>query len=388
MRPLRLVLVACIAGLALALAQAWIADAWRRLTYQNPVGTRLAKPCIAANICDHIVDHARLVAPGDIGLVNATFAGILAESDVDIRVVFASANGAGGLDAPGGAAAMEQLRVGSPTKEQRGVLLQFDTTGRRLRIDVGYGLEGYFPDAFVAYLIDQHSRLFFDAQERGLALQMIARLLHHRIREATLGSEFDPQFLAAAPATQYLSGGAGATRGAESGVEITQPAALADAGAVFTAGATPRQTYATYLRLLAAPQWLAESDLFTAESRAYLRRLPLSPAYRHFILMQEYGKAFEIVEREGHAILYFTGTPFVSPHFLVREGDVWRIDIGAELNATTEHVGSPYTWSIKTLEEPAIGRFRDLVVDLDGHLRIRGGDNQPLPIRESGRARR
>ncbi|MFO1265804.1 MAG: TPM domain-containing protein [Rubrivivax sp.] len=381
-------LVACIVGLALALAQAWIADAWRRLTYQDPVGTRLAKPCIAANICDHIVDHARLVGVGDIGRVNAMFAGILAESDVDIRVVFGSADGANGLDASGDAAAMERLRVGSPTQEQRGVLLQFDTTQRRLRIDVGYGLEGYFPDAFVAYLIDQHSRLFFDAQEGGLALQMLARLLHHRVREAVLGSEFDPRFLAMAAATQYLSGGAGATRGADSGIEVTRPAASDDAGAMFAAGVTPRQTYATYLRLLAEPQWLADSDLFTAESRAYLRQLPLSPAYRHFILMQEYGKAFEVVERGGHAILYFTGTPFVSPHFLVREGDVWRIDIGAELNATTEHVGKPYTWSIKTLEEPAISRFRDLVVDLDGHLRIRGGDNQPLPIRGLGRARR
>lgn len=379
MRRLGLILGACVMGLALAFASAWIGDVWQRATYRAPAGTRLAKPCVADNICDHVVDEARAIPIGEIGRVNHYVAQMLAESDVDVRLLLR--RGGAGLDATGGVAAMEALRVGSTTREQRGVLLQFDMDERRLRMDVGYGLEGYFPDAFVAYLLDQHSRLFFETQQPLVALQMLLRLLHHRIREAILGGEFDPRFLTLLSDAPPLSGGAGATRSAQAGVEVASAAPAGEVDLTYRAAASPAQTFSQYLRLLAGPEQLADSDLFTAASRAYLRRTPLSPAYRHFILMLEYGKAFQIVERADHAILYFTGTPFASPHFFVREEGGWRMDIGAELNATTEHVGGVYTWSIKTMDEPAIARFRELVVVVDGHARIQGGDNQPLPRR-------
>jgi hypothetical protein len=49
---------------------------------------------------------------------------------------------------------MQDLKIGLRGREERGVLFLYDTAGQRLRIEIGYGLEEYFPDAFIGYLIE------------------------------------------------------------------------------------------------------------------------------------------------------------------------------------------------------------------------------------------
>jgi len=209
------------------------------------------------------------------------------------------------------------------------------------------------------------------------------RLLQHRIREAVLGGEFDPRVLQALRSTQHFSGGAGVSATmapaapSRADTQTPSPAAWSPAAA----DASPEQTYFNYLRLLADSQWNPDADVFTAQSRAYLRQLPLSPAYRQFILLGEYGKRYRIEERGDRALLFFTDTPFVSPHFLVREDGLWRIDIAAEVSNTVEHVGGAYTWAYRGAGDVYSERFGDLLVNLQGYRRFRAGDNRALPIR-------
>jgi hypothetical protein len=122
-------------------------------------------------------------------------------------------------------------------------------------------------------------------------------------------------------------------------------------------------------------------ELFTPASRAYLASLPISPAYRQFILFAEYGKAHRIVERGGLAMLYFTGTPFVSPHFFVKDGGAWRMDMIAEVRDTVERVGGPYTWDYRGRDDDYSRAFPDLLVKIQGYWRIKDGDNRALAIR-------
>lgn len=335
--------------------------------------------------CRHVYDAAGALSASDLPRFEDYMRSILRESDVDIRFAFIAGTGKRSIEEVA-TDVVGELRIGGRTAQERGVLLLYDIEGRRLKVEVGYGLEGYFPDAFVGYLVRDHAQQFFEAGDLGLGLRLLLRLLQHRVREAVLGTEFDPRVLHAMGAGGQLSGGAGVT--------ATMPSARSAPGtpadrmseqdrARYRAGNTPSQTYSAYLAWLSHRVFDPNVDLFTPASRGYLASLPLSPAYRQFILFGEYGKTFKIVERGPLALLYFTNTPFTSPHFFVKEGGAWRIDMNAELRNTRERVGGPYTWDYRGSSDEYTRAFSDLLIQTRGVQRIKGGDNRSLPIRGS-----
>ena len=228
--------------------------------------------------------------------------------------------------------------------------------------------------------------MFFETDDITTGLRLMLRLLQHRIREAVLGGDFfDPRVLQALHSPN-LSDGAGVAATlplrAPSGTSAAPP--RNGKAAEFAATASPQGTYANYLRVLADPTWNPQADVFTVASRAYLANLPLSNAYQQFILLGGYGKRHKIVERGDLALLVFTGTPFVSPRFLVREEGIWRIDMIAEVRNTIEHVGGEYTWAYRGEGDAYTHRFGDLLVNLKGYRHLRDGDNRALPIRGGG----
>jgi len=79
----------------------------------------------------------------------------------------------------------------------------------------------------------------------------------------------------------------------------------------------------------------------------------------------------------------FTGTPFVSPHFFVRQDGRWRMDLATEVRNTHEHVGGEYTWAYYGQGDRYTQTFGDLLTTIKGYRRIRDGDNRALTIRGS-----
>jgi len=53
--------------------------------------------------------------------------------------------------------------------------------------------------------------------------------------------------------------------------------------------------------------------------------------------------SYKIVERENLAILYFTSTPFMSPHIFIKENGKWQMDILAEVYNTREMGSGVFT---------------------------------------------
>lgn len=341
--------------------------------------------CPGPGACRHVYDMAGALPPQDVPRFEQYMGWIQRESDVDVRFAFVRDTGSRSIEQLA-VDMVDEMRIGGRTREERGVLLLYDMRGQRLKVEVGYGLEAYFPDAFVSYLAHEHARLFFESGNVTVGLRLMLRLLQHRIREAVLGTDFDPRVLQAVKARGTLSGGAGVTAALPSGGGAGAPAAarMGEAErARFRAQDSPAATYAAYLAWLSHPVFDPDVDLFTRESRAYLAQLPMSPAYRHFILFGEYAKRYQVVERGGRALLYFTGTPFTSPHFLVNEGGLWRMDIGAEVRNTVERVGGVYTWDYRGRGDAYTQTFADLLTDIQGYRRIRDGDNRALVIRGS-----
>jgi uncharacterized protein len=352
---------------------------------ENAINNAHRAACNAGLWCKHVKDAAGLLPDEDRWRLDQYSRWVFRESDVDMRFVFV--NGTGGKKIEQFAVdTVEALGIGGKTREERGVLFLYDLAGKKARIEVGYGLEGFFPDAFVSYLIHDHARELFASRDISLALRLLLRMLHTRIRQAVLGAQFDPGALEVARSARNLSGGAGATVATETGVAGgPRPGALpAELRRKFGPQPSPADAYSRYLQWLALGVFDPDLALFTGGTRSHLARLPMTTAYFDYILFQEHGRSHRIEVRGDLALLYFTSDPLVSPHFFVRGREGWQMDIASEVANIRNRVGGVYIWDYGGApDNPYTRAFGDLLYNAYGYTRIRGGDNRALPIRGS-----
>ncbi|WP_373975465.1 TPM domain-containing protein [Chitinibacter sp. SCUT-21] len=328
----------------------------------------------------HIIDKADFIPVVDIPRFEQYMSWILRESGIDVRMVFLPNMGNKPIETLA-VDLMSQMQIGKQTGQQRGILLLYDVQGQRLKVEVGYGLEAVFPDVFVNYLVEKHTKTFFASGDVSLGLRLMLRLLQHRMREAVIGNDFDPRTISIASELPHLSGGAGVKSELEVGTTRNKPVAQPNNADALPPGPSPTIAYQTYLTWLSTWPLNSNAGFLTTESRQYLASLPTSPAYAEYIFLSEYGKQFKVIERGDLALLYFTDTPFVSPHFFIQTDGVWQMDLMAEVRNTREHSGGEYTWAYHGDQDKYTYAFQDLLITVEGYRRIKDGDNRPLVIR-------
>lgn len=370
-------------ALAAALIAAIALSIWKPNLFRGSTTGPASSTSATATTRTHVVDQAGVIPRQDLPRFEQYMHWIMRESGVDVRFIFVPDTGGSSIEMLA-VDLMDQLQIGGRVGQERGVLLLYDMQGQRLKVEVGYGLEAWFPDAFVNYLVEDHARMFFSSGDISLGLRLMLRLLQHRIREAVMGNDFDPRALEKVRPLAHLSGGAGvsAAVGIGDGADTAPTSAPVDL-MVYPAGSSPADTYYRYLDWLSHWPLNPHVDLLTPDSRSYLASMRISPAYAEFILLAEYGKRFQVAERDDLALLYFTGTPFVSPHFFLRQDGLWRMNLAAEVRNTHEHVGGEYTWAYYGAGDRYTQAFGDLLTTLKGYRRIRDGDNRALTIRGS-----
>lgn len=333
----------------------------------------------------HVSDYAGILPKQDLPRFEYCMDLIMQEANIDVRFIFV--NGTGGKTIEQLAVDLvKELRIGGKTGKEHGLLLLYDTESKRLKVEVGYGLEEFFPDSFVGYLVNRHARLFFESGDKSLGLRWLLRILQYRIRNAVLGKAFDPHVLNKLSYTGNLSGGAGASAILQtvSAPETSSKPQLSEIEREqYVPQNSPAETYNLYLEWLSQPICDPNVDLFTEGSCRYMSGLLWTPAYLDFILLGECGQNFQIIERQNLAILYFTSTPLVSPHFFIKENNKWRIDILAEVQNTKESTGGVYSWTYMSNNNPYSQTFTDLLINIKGYLRFKDGDNRALAIRGS-----
>ena len=333
----------------------------------------------------HIFDEANILSNYDIQKFEEYTNYIFNESDIDIRFVFVSDTGDKTIEELA-LDKMQQLGIGGENKEERGVLLLYDLKEKRLRIEVGYGLEEYFPDGFVSYLVHGHTKDFFSTGNITMGLRLLIRMLHQRIRQEILGNSFDPKVVELISRQGYLSGGAGVSASIpkkELDAGIQQKSISDEERKGYSPQATPEAVYLKYIAWLIAGYYNPEINIFTTESQQYLASLPMTKAYFHYILMQEYGRKYSISIRDNVALLYFINDPLVSPHFFIKGERGWQMDIVAEVRNTKEIVGGIYTWDYKGQNDIYTKTFVDKLVNIKNYIRIMDGDNRELPVRRT-----
>ena len=336
-------------------------------------------------IIHHVYDRTGVLTDQDAHRLDQFLDAMLKESDVDLRFVFVKGTGSMSIEDLA-VQLVEELQIGAKTRDKRGVLLLYDTESKRLKVEAGYGLEGYFPDIFISYLVNRHVKMFFEYGDKSIGLRLLIRLLQYRIREAIIGDDFDPRVMEVISKKSHLSGGAGvsSTMQAEDTKKPFPISRLSEADRnCYIAKNSPIETYNIYMKWISQPIFDPNVDIFTEDSQRYLSSLPISPAYFDFILLCEFGKQYRIIERQDLAILYFTNTPFMSPHLFIKNNGVWRLDIKAEVRNTREVIGGRYSWSYTGSNDSYTRTFADLLINLQGIVRIKDGDNRPLVIRGS-----
>ncbi len=331
-------------------------------------------------------DQARLLDPADVSRFEQYLGLIYAENGADIHMLFVRDVPNGDLETFSLGRARE-IGIGRES-DRRGMLFVYDMTGQHLRIEVGPQLEGVFTDGFVGYLMRDHARAFFAARDPGMGLRMTLFMLQHRLREASLGRSYDPAVVSFITDSVRLAAGAGATAsvrlGGDSSLFLGGSASPAER-ARFAPQPTVEGTYRRYLEWLRDGGFRADVPLFTEQSQEFLRQLPMTPAYNDYILFAEYGHAHTVDARDSLALLTFTDTPLVGPHFFRRSAKGWEMDIAAEVRDTRNFAGGFYTWGLAQIRQGDgySEVFADRWLSLPGALRLAGGDNRPLPTRET-----
>ncbi len=334
----------------------------------------------------HFYDYARIMPAMDSwGNTIKTFEDdlqrIQEESDVDLRIVLVKDTGGKSIEELA-VKKVEAFGIGGKTREERGTLLLYDFNGKRLRVEVGYGLEGFFPDVFVSYLIHDHAPAFFSAGDVSVGLRLLIRMLHYRIRQAVLGNEFDPTVLTAIRRQGHLSGGAGASAAMPSSRQgDIFRMATKEEREYYSAQPTPEEVFQKYLEWLLAGQFIPVVDIFTKESQGLLATLPMSKAYFHYILLRDYGKQYKIDTRGNVAMLYFTNDPLLDPFHFVKVEKGSQLDMYTGVIGAANYSGGVYTWGLNGQDNVYTRTFADKLVNIKGFIRIADGDNRELPIR-------
>jgi hypothetical protein len=336
------------------------------------------------NAHKHVFDKAGIISASDSKKFDWMLDLIEKESDLDIRFLFLKTIGDSSIEEVA-VKKMDEYRIGFHGRKERGVLFLYVMDAKKLRIEVGYGLEAYLPDAFVDYLLRNQADAFFKASKPSVGLRLLIRVMHHRIREAILENDYDPRILGRGFEFARMSGGAGASENvgmSESGQVFKHDQYDELERERFAATDTVNGTFNNYIEWLYGRYFDPNVDLFTKDSLSYLNRFPMTPAYFDYILMLYAGKQYEILQYEGLAVLYFTDTPLTTPLFFNRVDGKWRLNIAAELRNSRNHVGGVYIWSFNPDSTDEFARtFKNYLVKIRGYYRFRDGDNRELPVK-------
>jgi uncharacterized protein len=250
---------------------------------------------------------------------------LLEDHEIDYRVVTLEDSGDISLFA---VERFEELDVGQSSQTGRGLMLVIDAGRDEVRLEVGYALEGAFPDAFVAYIEERQMVPFFGARRVADGILAASELIIARAQRAKqhAGLESEPAMTG--------SGGGGATAGAGLGVGLgagpsEAPSRPTQSG--FEAGATPRETLARYFDAMDRRNGDPSLPLYTPQTRRMLEGWVMTPAQMDNLVATYrtcQGEPTLRDEARGLAVIrYPPAARACAPFFFESSPDGWQLDL-------------------------------------------------------------
>jgi uncharacterized protein len=267
-----------------------------------------------------VQDSAGLLTVGQQNAVARYHQHLLDDFDIDYRVVTAR-----GLDDINEAAVALFREVGQTSRSRSGraLLLLIDPAANRVRLEVGYPLEGTFPDAFVDHVERQQMVPFFELDRIADGIVATTELIVTRAQRSADGMG------AAAEAWSAASGGAGAATAARLGAGPRETAS-SPARAV-EPGRSPEETLLAYFRAMAAHNSSPGLGIYTPETREMLKGWLMTPAQMDNLVRTYRGCQPEAPifdpKRSRAVIRYPDSQRSCAPFFFQRVDADWLLDL-------------------------------------------------------------
>ena len=270
----------------------------------------------------------------------------------------------------------DRYRLGARTRAARGVLLVVDPAGQQVRLEIGYDLEGVFPDGFVGRVEEEQMVPFFAAGRIGAGVAATVELLVARALEAGATDPAGAGTVAPGGFNGRWSGGGGATTAIR-----PAPSAKPDRAPVdprrFAPRADPLATLHGYLQVLAGRVKDPDLALYTLESRRFFRRWLVTDAqqaheFRQLSAVLPRARVFVAGDR---AVVRFPVVDRQAAPYLLQRGEAgWMLDVAA----MHRWIGFNHQnqWHFKTPDHPYRFAFADLRFDAHGFPH-QTGDQRP-----------
>ncbi|MDY0270599.1 TPM domain-containing protein [Trichloromonas sp.] len=254
----------------------------------------------------------------------------------------------------------EELRLGETTAGARGVLLLVDPQGGQARLEIGYDLEGIFPDGFVGYVEREQMTPFFAADRVADGIEATVELLVGR----ALGEV--PADYHGAVELEHLSGGGGARVDVAIGSGSAAKTVAEDRGR-FAAQPTPRQTLERYLEVLRTQVKDPELGLYTPETRAFFAKWLVTDAQQdneRKTLEANLPTAEERIAGDLAVLRFPVDNRQAAPYLLRQSAEGWQLDMAA----MSRLIGFNHKnqWFFRAVDHEFIFAFDDVKFDANG----------------------
>jgi hypothetical protein len=254
--------------------------------------------------------------------------------------------------------------LGNKTGRARGLLFLIDPIGKQVRIEVGYDLEGIFPDGFVSYIEREQMIPFFQQAKVGEGILATEELFIARAQRSAAGEPYDPNVELGR--LSHLSGGGGARTRVDIGHGPIVKTAVNDSNA-YLPQHTPIDSLTVYMRLLRNKIKDPDLALYTPETRKFLSRWVVTDAQQENELSRLERASIDRVLIAGNkAVIRFpSGQRTMPPYFLEKNGSGWAFDFAAMNNLI--RMNHKNMWHFVSRDHPYMFGFADWRFDLNGY---------------------
>jgi len=306
-----------------------------------------------------VIDDSTLLDAEQLDRVSLFHGLLLEDYDIDYRVL--TSGETGDIDQYA-VSRFADLGTGDSSSTERGLLLVIDPAQDRVRLEVGYALEGTFPDAFVAYVEQRQMVPFFKAGRVADGILATTELIVARAQAASENAGLNSEIQLEG------SGGAGATTAARLGAG--QDRVYTDAKV--SAGSSPAETLEKYFSAMRQRNANPDLDIYTPDTRRAMRGWVRTPAQMDNIV-NSYRRCHAEAERYDSTgryavIRYPIAERRCSPWFLENIDGAWALDLTMMQHAI--RFGRDNSWHFQRgAEHPYEFAFVDWAIDSMGFPR-------------------
>ena len=266
-----------------------------------------------------------------------------------------------------------QWEIGKSTQGKKGILILIAQKEQKIKIEIGYDLEGIYTDTYVGQVEREILKEFLEQSEWDIGFlatieNFLFRIFNNDLMEEVKNISSPEEDL------KYYSQGAGATNVFDFGAALRNPLPETPVKVkeYFSAQPTPELTFQRYMELKAKTvKHNNDLTIFTDLSNEFWKIWKHTSGQSKSEAQHISGRPYIIKQKDRHAVVFFPEETAEklkkSPmYYLFKSDEGWQVDINT-MTRTLRCVG-PGWWAVTDLFHPYIEIVMDNYNLVDGFL--------------------